>query len=249
MKKIILSLSIVCLLVSCVASYHGTISVGVSSEKNIQYQDVAFGVSKARYFLGIGGLSHNALVFEAKKDLFRNFALKPGESYANFTVDFKRKYFLLLFYSETKVTITADIIKSVNDSASVYTNLYREKIFSQINGVGLFNVGDTVIFKLSDSYTTGNILSIGDKNKVMVTYTDANKKVAVIHLPTNLLFSKTKFQSRLKIGDKCFFLIEAETMGISKKEGTIEAIGKECFLVKYDGGKLREVKEEKFVRE
>ena len=70
---------------------------------------MATGVATATRILGFGGLSKDALVAQAKKNLLENYSIKDGQVLANITVDFK--YTFILLYNQTKVTMTADIIE------------------------------------------------------------------------------------------------------------------------------------------
>jgi hypothetical protein len=101
------------LLITCLSScaFHGGVISGSASisSKNFKTVNSAKGVANATRILGIGGLSKDALVAEAKKNLLEKYPLKDGQVLANITVDFKNTFILL--YTQTKVTMTADIIE------------------------------------------------------------------------------------------------------------------------------------------
>ncbi len=60
--------------------------------------------------LGLGGLSKQALVAEARENLLKtNPPLAEGEILANITVDFKLSFIIIV--SKTTVTVTADVIR------------------------------------------------------------------------------------------------------------------------------------------
>jgi hypothetical protein len=69
----------------------------------------ASGSSSTTKILGIGGLSKDALVADAKRNLLENYPLKENQTLANISVDFKNSYFLIVYL--TKVTVTADIVE------------------------------------------------------------------------------------------------------------------------------------------
>lgn len=68
----------------------------------------AHGSSKTGQVLGIGGTRRDALVLDAKEDMYQNYPLDPQQQYAFITVDFKRSFFP--FFSSTQVVISADIL-------------------------------------------------------------------------------------------------------------------------------------------
>ncbi|MCR5887180.1 hypothetical protein LRS06_05180 [Hymenobacter sp. J193] len=112
MKKALLtSLAASLLLTQSCAVHSGLITSGATIQANnftIVESNVQ-GMAKARYIFGIGGLSKNALVAEAKKDLTQKHPLKAGQAYTNFIVDFKASY--LPIVTGSKCTVTADIVE------------------------------------------------------------------------------------------------------------------------------------------
>lgn len=67
------------------------------------------GYSEAWYVLSIGGLEKEALVEEAKRDMLKEYELKPNQALANVTVNFKNSFYIVV--SSTKCTVTADIVE------------------------------------------------------------------------------------------------------------------------------------------
>lgn len=109
MKKILTFLSLAFLLTSC-AFHMGSMNSSASlSSNNFKYVKLASGQAETIKFLGLGGLSKEGLVAEAKKNLLKNNPLKDGQALANIVVDFKYTYLLLLI--NTKAIITADIVE------------------------------------------------------------------------------------------------------------------------------------------
>lgn len=99
------------LLTQSCAVHSGLITSGASLQSNnfsIVESNVQ-GVAKAKYIFGIGGLSKNALVAEAKKDLTQKHPLKAGQAYTNFIVDFKASY--LPVVTGSRCTVTVDIVE------------------------------------------------------------------------------------------------------------------------------------------
>ncbi len=70
MKNLLL-ISLSAILFSC-ANHYGTFSNTNPLDDNTSVVGIAIGKSETESFFGIGGLDKNALVFEAKKDLYDN---------------------------------------------------------------------------------------------------------------------------------------------------------------------------------
>jgi hypothetical protein len=81
------------------------------SAPNFRYVKLVKGETEISKILGFGGLSTEALVSDAKINMFQNYPLKDNQAYANISVDFKNSNFLVV--TKTKVTITADIIEFI----------------------------------------------------------------------------------------------------------------------------------------
>jgi hypothetical protein len=94
---------------SC-AFHSGNVSSGYTSfDQPHKITQTVFGKAQARYFLGIGGLDHNMLVEEARKDLYRKLELPQNALLTNFTISTKHAFYFV--YSKYEVYITADIIE------------------------------------------------------------------------------------------------------------------------------------------
>lgn len=124
-------------------SYHtGNITTAPEGD-NFVYLEQAIGQTKSFKLFGIGGFTREALVYEAKKQLFRNRPLAAGEAYANFAVDFKTTFFW--FYEGTKVTLTADVISyTQNPEARHAIGLSQAEISKYNFKRQAFLIGDTV---------------------------------------------------------------------------------------------------------
>ncbi len=109
-QKIIFGLFVIAALFSSCATHMGNfISSASLSSPNFKYISLVKGEAETSKFLGFGGMKNEALVAEAKTNMFQNYPLKDNQAYANICVDFK--YSFLLLASKTKVTITADIVE------------------------------------------------------------------------------------------------------------------------------------------
>ena len=158
-KTIIFILSVI-FLSSCAFHAGNTSSNAAVMNGDFSIMDIASGEASTVLVFGIGGLSKDALVLEAKKDMYRNFPLQEGQIYANITVDYKRGFYI--FVVETTVTVSADIIQfnpsEEQKKNDVFSNLEKKtaveknqalfpKGHKPINEeVGVFVGGEIIIF-------------------------------------------------------------------------------------------------------
>lgn len=159
------------LLGSC-AFHTGQLVADVPSEP-VEHIDIAVGVAKTTKVFGLGSTGKDALLSEARQQMISNRPLVNSESYNNYTVDYKRTYFIIGI--KTKVTITADVItpKDTISNPSFSAN-YLNKLGDQYSHYdSLFWIGDSVIFNVSDY---GEIVGFeGNENKdVRIQYVDAD---------------------------------------------------------------------------
>ncbi len=113
MKRLPLPLFLITLvfcLTSCSAFHSGVFQSSTAlNNGNFTIEKMVTGHSHTFHFLVFGGLNKQALVLEAKKDLYAQHLLKKGEAFANVTVDFKRTFYLVCM--RTDVTISADLVQ------------------------------------------------------------------------------------------------------------------------------------------
>lgn len=100
-------------LASCAASHSGYMSGSASlSSNNFRYVKTnVFASAQCIYFLGLGGYAHEALVGEAKQNLYLKSGLKNNQAYANITVNWKTQITFLGFIVRRKCTVSADIVE------------------------------------------------------------------------------------------------------------------------------------------
>ncbi|MDV7396293.1 DUF6567 family protein, partial [Arthrospira platensis SPKY1] len=79
---------------------------------NFEYKkkDVT-GEAVATYFLGIGGVSKQSLVFEAKQNMLRANPLLKNQALANVSVSYKWTGFLGFVFVTVKCNVSADIVE------------------------------------------------------------------------------------------------------------------------------------------
>ena len=235
MKSISISILVLIIVSSC-ATHQGSISSSAISG-NFKYEDIVFGISQTEKYFGIGGISRDALVLEAKQNMITNRPLGRNEEYANYTLDFKRTYFL--FYNQTKVTMSADVIKFVNDTSSnPYSETYKNKIFKKRYVNDLFSVGDSII---DGNLNEGAIISFTDTDQVKVMYTNQQNHIRTGTVSIYSIYAKNKSYKGFKIGDYCIEIFR-NTSGERRLNVKVLGVGLNSVLIKDDNGVIRPIK-------
>ncbi|MGQ1945905.1 DUF6567 family protein [Geofilum sp. OHC36d9] len=236
MKKLIFSF-IIGLLVSSCASHHGTISSG-TIEKRIEYVDMAIGVSQTKKICGIGGMTKDALVLEAKKDMIKNRPLQPNEQYFNFTLDFKNSFWPIV--SQTKAILSADVVKPASDnSTDVYSERYLKLIGDGDFSNELFSIGDSVLYKKT---LQGTILSIqsNDRLKILYKTKQSNFRIKTCSIDKIYLYKTGKSYKGYKVGDG--YAETGNVLGEGKTiTGYVYGLGIKNMLIKQLPGEILEV--------
>ncbi len=206
MKKTILSFAILFIISSC-AFHHGSISgSGYPTNAENEITGTAYGTSKTTHVLGIGGLGTDAIVLEAKKNLYDNYKLEPGQSFVNFSVDFKRSYFLL--FNTTRVVVSADVA-SFNSSTTPNKK-------TNTASSALFKEGEDLYMPLSDYHLAkvfvldySQLSESKDPKTVTVVYFDAKGRPQVANKsPQNFFRSQSASDEMKKHGLKPGDIIE-----------------------------------------
>jgi hypothetical protein len=134
------------LLSSCASFHSGSVGGGSAVITNAQFYDIdfAYGTAQTVHVLGFGGMNKAGLVHEAKKDLYRNYPLSPGQAIGQTTVDFKRS--LYPFVLITKVMVSAEIIDFSNPRQNVSSTKRNVNKFESGVSHTVYSSGDTVAF-------------------------------------------------------------------------------------------------------
>jgi len=125
MKKKTIFLAFIILFFSSCAYYNGLTHNSnlnntevVLSQKNFRVIAWVKGKSSATYVLGIGGLSKNALIAEAKENMLAKADIIGGsKAIINETVELKNTFFLIFWVTE--VTVSANIIEFYNNESDI----------------------------------------------------------------------------------------------------------------------------------
>jgi hypothetical protein len=218
--KLLPSLFIVLILSSC-AFHNGSLNTSTNDEP-VVHKDIAIGVSQTIKIFGIGGVSKDALIFQARQNMINYRPLESEEEFNNVSIDIKNTF--LLIGQKTKVTIIADVVEPKDSvSQSSYTDLYLRKSRNGMEHIDtLLTIGDTVIFNVENS---GVLLSFDGKNKRKgtVQYYSKNGAIRTKRIKLNNLYVAVPSYNDLLLGNKF-------------ATGIIVAFGKKGVIVKDNEG-------------
>lgn len=230
------------LISSC--AYHGGMMTGNANLSGGDFEIISIesGTAKTTHVFGIGGTNHQALVYEAKKNMYKSCPLTKGQAFANVTVDFKRSFFI--FVITTRVMVTADLVQF---GTTIDTTIQR--------GVGVYSEpihlakSDTSRVDHLSSYFTSNQRVAIFENKELLPVRVLNgvetsggkynveflqqrhKKEMFIKRSDLYLFEKADSFSHHKwrVGDPVKIIFNTQT---AFQNGVIAAIGTEKAIVK-----------------
>ena len=171
-------------------SYHiGTIGGGTGSITNNEFRtiDFAYGTSKTANILGIGGNKKDALVLEAKRNLYQNYGLKPNQVIGQTSVDIKRTVFFPVL--TTKVTISAEIIDFSDDTIDTTQNQENKNQFINPKNDGLFNLGNKVYYSKGQKTFSATVLGYVN-DKYVIKYIDHNNNFKIKRVTYRVLKSQ-----------------------------------------------------------
>jgi len=175
------------------------------------FDDVAVGYSKSTYVLGIGGLKRDAMLNDAKRNLYLSYPLKPNQIFDNLTLDKKITYVVL--YSKVEMILVADVVELDSNRRSTMSEQYREVLSqSGIKSKNYFSNYEPVLLLEKGKAYKGRIVSI-NKKSATVFYVNAdglirvgNKAYGDIYKVSNL--DSLKNQAGYEIGDEWNFSLQ-----------------------------------------
>lgn len=254
--KPIFTLSILLLFSAC--SFHtGNVSSGAHIDCPMIY--IATGTASTTRFLEIGGFYKDALILEAKNDLYRKFPYKKGIKLSNFSVDYKNTYFLL--FHTTDVTVSADVHDcNINENAisnyDVSSDSYIKSSSLLING---FKVGDSILYLYfnGDHETVINkatLVNFGKKDNVLIKDATIKKpfKRSIYNIYKATENPENSYIFGFNIGEEVEVTFLNDKSGIkSKKKCVIKGINNEKAIIEYLNSKnvvSTQVVEKQFIR-
>jgi hypothetical protein len=245
MKKHFLLVFIAASLFSC--SYHtGSLTTqNPYLDKNFEFVDMAVGYSKASYFLGIGGLKKDALVNDAKRNLYMSYPLLPNQTFQNLTLDFKTTY--IWPYKKNEAFIVADVVEydtSINISFNPqYKSFIKQKDLDTLKGFQLYED----IYVYQDFYAAPGKIIKFKKNKAETFCIDSKGNIQFDNSKFDNIFKKENFEiiskgHILKIGDKVSFTSNAPGSETYYGEGKILGLNERYALIRNNRNKTFKVK-------
>lgn len=206
------------LLSSC-AFHSGNMTGNASlNARNFEIKTIVMGTAKTSHVFGIGGLKKQALVYEAKKDLYRSYPLSEGEAFANISVDFKRSYFFIV--NTTVATITADVVEFKEDSYNSFQSGFQQLIEykSDSSSIGKlpFKTGQVVALFEKNALVPVRIVSDmnSDNDRYIVEFVDPSEGSLKTVKPNEIFILSNNDYSdifKFRIGDKIKTQISSES--------------------------------------
>ena len=121
---------IAAMLTSCFATHTGNITNSAAlSSANFKYvSNNIQGVESVKYILGIGGMSKETLVANAKRDMLYRNALSANQALSNVSVNFSTSYILFGLAVTVTCTVTADIVEFSNNGIYSYADEINDSL-------------------------------------------------------------------------------------------------------------------------
>ena len=191
MKTLNFLILLLCVLLSSCSYHIGSIGGGTGTVTNNQFRsiDFAHGTAKTTNILGIGGNNKDALVLEAKRNLYEKYKLSTTQVIGQTTVDFKRTFFFPVVTS--KVTVSAEIIDfsdNVNDSTQIRE--IRNK-FAGLESDESFGVGEVVDYWKKGKKYTATVIFLKE-GAYAIKYLDDNDHIKLRVVKSGLYKIKDK---------------------------------------------------------
>ena len=181
MKTPLISIIISIIILSSCSYHMGNIGGGSAAITDANYSniDFAYGAAKTVNVLGIGGNQKDALVLEAKRNLYLNYNLKPGQAIGQTTIDFKRTFFFPVLV--TKVTLSAEIIDFSEDEINQSDMNENFKSFvNEPKNTQLF-FGEKVLYFSKGDTIPARFLGIDGAN-YFIKYFDESNNLRIKHV-------------------------------------------------------------------
>jgi hypothetical protein len=234
---------------SCIVFHSGNTTSGPLLSTNDQYIDIAKGTAESNTILGlVGDVSNDDLILTAKKEMYSLRPLRKGEYYSNITCDFAKKVILFGLVYHTRVTVSADVMKTGEESTSGFSNAYFNIIRPLVakapvpeavkpivrNGYMLMN-GDSVYYSTNEKKFLLYVATSVDKETVILKPTTRSGENQLVSL-NNQFFMKNINWGSFKNGDK----IKAELIDVYNttvyEEGIILGSSDSIYLVLTQSG-------------
>lgn len=182
MLKSLSFLLLATLATSC--AYHvGNVSTGSHIDCPMRY--IATGTAQTHKVLGIGGINKEALIVEAKQELYQKFPYQKDVKLSNFSVDYQFTFWLL--YSRTKVTVSADVYDCNVEKQGIKDFRPEDRSMA----IGGFIKGDSLLYEF-EGYHKGTFLKYAGNGKFEISYDAGNGKTKTTVADPDLIFKTSK---------------------------------------------------------
>jgi hypothetical protein len=240
------------MMISCV-SHKGMItsSTVIPDDKKTEYVDIAVGYSKISSFMGIGGAKNDALVNQAKRNLFITNTLENGQSFENLTLDMKTTLFWP--YKKVEAMVTADVVERETSTKINYNQYYKD--FNSKNCCSAKNyisLSESVLFYDNKGVEfPGRVVKIGD-SRVTLFYVDAEGEIRIQNVGYENVFKINNLdalQSKVgfKLGESIKYSFKNSNGKLSEIEGVIVGLNSNYAKVKFPSG-FESVRFEKLIK-
>ncbi|MCU4162461.1 DUF6567 family protein [Carboxylicivirga caseinilyticus] len=218
MKTIIFSFAFMLLLSSC--AVHSGMITGNASLNDANFQIIGLGVGQAKttQVFGLGGLKKDALTLEAKRNLYENHPLQPGQALANVTVDFKRSCFPIV--TKTQAIVSAEIV-DFNQTNMNNLEVNYDKIIDETKS------DDWVVLLVNNNSYKAKILDKNDQKSV-VLFENEKGNYKIKKVVNGSLYYPKDYSSEFKINDEVLFY-----KGNTKQIGKIIASNSKGSIIEY----------------
>lgn len=237
--RIIIFGSVLLLLSSC-AFHSGMISSSqLGSKTYYQYEDISVGYAKATYFLGIGGLRKDALLNDAKRNLYLSYPLKPNQVFDNLTLDTKTTY--ILPFSKVEMILVADVVELDSGHQISMRDGYRKVLTQSAKSSKdyLSNYEPVLLLENGKAYN-GRVVGI-NKRKATVFYVNAEGLIRVGNRNYNDVYKIGNLESLqtkigVELGVERNFSLQRSNKSNYNLQGIVIGVNKARILIKTQSG-------------
>lgn len=176
MKANVLSVLSGLILLSSCAFHSSSISGGSAVITNDQFSsiDFAYGTARTIHVLGVGGNKKDALLLEAKRNLYANYQLSPTQAVGQTTVDFKRT--LVFPVLITKVVVSSEIIDFASSPLDTTSMQHNRHSFYNPRSIGINGV--EVDYRLKKKVVPATVMRY-EEGRYTIAYIDDKNRFKV----------------------------------------------------------------------
>jgi hypothetical protein len=236
MMRRLIGISILILLLSACAIHTGNTSSNAAvTDENFRIMDLVYGQAQTTQVFGFGGLKPDALVLDAKREMYRNHPLEAGQMFANITVDYKRSFYLIVV--TTMVTVSADVIQfnptEEQKKEDVFSNQIEQDFpsrptqLSSSSALDYLKIGSKVGIYTNGEMRTMELSEQLGKKRFQVMASDSSTFIYDIKSIYLIEKEEYPFEHKLLVGDRVNWLV-----GSIPKSGMIVGVNGKMVITK-----------------